>query len=137
MKQRLRLLIVESPNADLASLLYALDSQGFEITPAVVSTPKDMRITLDAQEWDLIICCQPVPDFPAVAALVLAKEVLPLVPFIIVSSETDLNLAVALVKLGAQDYVQKNELMRLGPVSDRRSPMPSPSESAKLRTNTS
>ena len=119
MKQRLRLLIVERSNADLAALLRALDSQGYQVASTVVAAPKDMRAALEAQTWDLIVCAQPIPDFPAVAALALAKEVLPLVPFIIVSGETDLKLAVALVKLGAQDYVQKSELMRLGTVIDR------------------
>ena len=119
MKQRLQLLIVESSNADLALLLHALDIQGFEVASIVVATPTAMRAALEAQEWDLIIGDQPAADFPAAAALAMAKEVRPLVPFIIVSSETDLNLAVALIKLGAQDYVQKSELMRLGPIIDR------------------
>jgi len=119
MKQRLRLLIVESSNADLASLLYALDSQGFRTTHTVVATAMDMRAALDTQEWDVIICGQPIAGFPAPAALAMAKELRPQVPFIIVSSETDLNLAVALIRLGAQDYVQKSELMRLGPIIDR------------------
>jgi diguanylate cyclase (GGDEF)-like protein/PAS domain S-box-containing protein len=119
MKQRLRLLIVESSNADLASLLHALDSQGFQSMHTVVTTATDMREALEVREWDLIVCGQPITGFPAPAALALAKDLRPLVPFIIVSSETDLNLAVALIKLGAQDYVQKSELMRLGPIIDR------------------
>lgn len=119
MKQRLRLLIVESSNADLASLLHALDSQGFQITSTVVTTAQDLRIALETQAWDTVICGQPMADLPAAAALAIAKEQRPLLPFIIVSGEADLNLAVALIKLGAQDYVQKSELMRLGPIIDR------------------
>ena len=46
MKQRLRLLIVESSNADLASLLHALDSQGFDVTLTVISTASVMRAAL-------------------------------------------------------------------------------------------
>lgn len=119
MKQRLRLLIVESSDADLAALLLALDSQGFHSSYTVVATPAAMRAALEAQDWDLIIGGQPIPDFPAPAALALAKDLRPLLPFIIVSCENDLNLAVALIKLGAQDYVQKSELARLGPIIDR------------------
>lgn len=119
MKQRLRLLIVESSNADLASLLHALDNQGFRTMHTVAASAPEMRVALETQEWDLIICGQPIAGFPAPAALALAKELRPRVPFIIVSSETDLNLAVALIRLGAQDYVQSSELMRLGPVIDR------------------
>jgi diguanylate cyclase (GGDEF)-like protein/PAS domain S-box-containing protein len=119
MKQQLRLLIVESSNADLAALLHALDGQGFEIALTVISAATVMRAALEAQEWDLILCGQPGPGFTVPAALAMAKEVRPEVPFIIVSGEGHLNLAVALIKLGAQDYVQKSELARLGPVIER------------------
>jgi diguanylate cyclase (GGDEF)-like protein/PAS domain S-box-containing protein len=119
MKQQLRLLIVESSNADLVTLLHALDSQGFDIALTVISTETLMRAALEAQEWDLILCCQPMVGFTVPSALALAKEVRPAVPFIIVSGETHLNLAVALIKLGAQDYLHKSELVRLGPVIDR------------------
>lgn len=119
MKQRLRLLIVENSKADLASLLQAIEDQGYRPTCAVVASAPELRDSLETQEWDMVICSQPIADFPAPAALAIAKEIRPLLPFIIVSSETDLNLAVAMIKLGAQDYVQKSELMRLGPVIDR------------------
>lgn len=119
MKQRLRLLIVENSKADLALLLQALEDQGYRHSCAVVASAPELRDRLGAQDWDLIICSQPIADFPVTAALAIAKEICPLLPFIIVSSEADLNLAVALVKLGAQDYVQKSELMRIGPVIDR------------------
>lgn len=119
MKQRLRLLIVENSDADRALLLRALDSQGYAVVSLAVATAMELRAALEEEQWDLIICGQPIADFPAAAALAIAKEVRPALPFIIVSSETDLNLAVALIKLGAQDYVQKSELVRLGAVIDR------------------
>lgn len=118
MKQPLRLLIVEYSKDDAELLLDSLRSQGYRAVPAVVDTPVNMRTALE-QEWDLIICDQSIPGFSAPAALAIAKELRPEVPFIIVSGEIDLDLAVALIKLGAQDYVQKNELIRLGPVIKR------------------
>ena len=119
MKQPLRLLIVEDSTDDAGLLLDSLRSQGYQAVPAVVDTPVNMRAALEGQEWDLIICDQSIPGFAAPAALAIAKELRPEVPFIIVSGEIDLELAVALIKLGAQDYVQKNELIRLGPVIKR------------------
>jgi diguanylate cyclase (GGDEF)-like protein/PAS domain S-box-containing protein len=119
MKKRLRLLIVERSSADKASLLLALENQGFRIEEVAVDTPARLRAALETQQWDLIICCQPIPDFPAASALAIAKEVHADVPFIIVSAENDLNLAVGLIKLGAQDYIRNNELVRLGPVIER------------------
>ena len=119
MKKRLRLLIVERSSADKASLLLALENQGFRIEEVAVDTPARLRAALETQQWDLIICCQPIPDFPAASALAIAKEVHADVPFIIVSAENDLNLAVGLIKLGAQDYMRNDELVRLGPVIER------------------
>lgn len=119
MKQSLRLLIVGDSTDDAELLLDSLRSQGYQAVPAVVDTPVNMRAALEEQEWDLIICDQSIPGFSAPAALAIAKELRPEVPFIIVSGEIDLDLAVALIKLGAQDYVQKSELIRLGPVIKR------------------
>jgi len=119
MKQRLRLLIVENSSAERAALLHALDDQGFQVTRTDVDTLPGLRAALEAQEWDLIICGQPVRDVSAAAALATAREIRPDVPFIIVSGDADLDMAVALIKLGAHDYVQKSELIRLGSVIER------------------
>ena len=62
--------------------------------------------------------CDRSPNL-APAALALAKVLCPDVPFIIVSGELDLNLAVSLMKGGAQDYIQKRELARLVPAIAR------------------
>jgi len=78
-----------------------------------------MRAALERREWDLITCDHYMPNFDAPAAMAIAKELRPDVPFIIVSGEIDLYLAVELIKLGAQDFVKKGELIRLGPVIER------------------
>jgi len=119
MNQPLRLLIVEDSADDKELLLHSLRSQGYQVMSATVDTPVTMRAALERQEWDLITCDHSMPNFDAPAALAIAKELRPDVPFIIVSGEIDLNLAVALIRLGAQDYVQKSELIRLGPVIER------------------
>jgi len=119
MKQPLQILIVDSPDAETAELLLALEAQGMRAAAQVVSVVADMRTVLEAQEWDAIVCCPPITGFPAAAALAIAREARREVPFIIVSDELDLNLAVALVKLGANDYVPKAELIRLAPVIER------------------
>src|SRR3989304_6823675 len=119
MNQPLRLLIVEDSADDKELLLHSLRSQGYQLMSETVDTAMTMRAALERQEWDLITCDHSMPNFGAPAALAIAKELRPEVPFIIVSGEIDLNLAVALIKLGAQDYVQKSELIRLGPVIER------------------
>jgi PAS domain S-box-containing protein len=119
MNSPLRVLIVEDSEADVDLLLRALRRGGYEVTSAVVDTPEAMRAALASQEWDVITSDHAMPHFSAPAALALAKERCPDVPFIIVSGEIDLNLAVSLMKGGAQDYIQKRELARLVPAIAR------------------
>src|ERR1700694_2572541 len=113
--QPLHLLIVDDSKIDADLLLRALRDGGFEVTYQVVDTSAAMRAALERQEWDVITSDHAMPQFSGPAALALAQELGPKVPFIIVSGEIDLNLAVSLIKGGAQDYVQKDELARLVP----------------------
>ena len=119
MNQPLRVLIVEDSEADVALLLRALRHGGYEAAYEVVDTPEAMRAALARQDWDVITSDHAMPHFSAPAALALAKAMCPDMPFIIVSGEIDLNLAVLLMKGGAQDYIQKRELARLVPAIAR------------------
>jgi PAS domain S-box-containing protein len=115
----LRLLIVEDSKSDIALLLLALRHGGFQVTYEAVVTQAAMRAALQHHEWDLITSDHGMPQFSGPAALALTLELCPDVPFIIVSGEIDINLAVSLIKAGALDYVQKTELVRLVPVVER------------------
>jgi formate hydrogenlyase transcriptional activator len=119
MNQPLRVLIVEDPKNDATLLLQALRHGGYEVVYAIVDTPTAMRAALERKEWDVIISDHTMPHFSAQAALALTKKLRPALPFIIVSIEIDLNLAVSLMKDGARDYIQKRELPRLVPAIRR------------------
>jgi diguanylate cyclase (GGDEF)-like protein/PAS domain S-box-containing protein len=119
MKPELHLLIVETSPADTANLLQALRVQGFAVTATTAGTPEAVRAALGATDCNVILCGFPVSGCPAAAALAIAKELRPDAPFIIISAQADLNLAVGLIKLGAHDYVKSQELIRLGPVIER------------------
>jgi len=115
MNHPLRLLMVEDSADDATLLLLALRQGGYEVAYEVVDTPYAMRAALEGQDWDLITSDHSMPHFSAPAALAVAKELRPGLPFIIVSGEIDLNLAVSLMKEGAHDFIQKGELSRLVP----------------------
>jgi diguanylate cyclase (GGDEF)-like protein/PAS domain S-box-containing protein len=119
MNQPLRVLIVEDSPDDVELLLHVLRHGGYEIAHEAVDTPVAMCAALERQDWDVITSDHAMPRFSAPEALALAKELRPNVPFIMVSGEIDLNLAVALMKEGAQDYIQKHELDRVVPAIDR------------------
>ena len=112
MNQPLRVLIVEDSEADVDLLLRALRRGGYEAASEVVETPEAMRAALARQDWDVITSDHAMPHFSAPAPWRWPRKCCPDVPFIIVSGEIDLNLAVSLMKGGAQDYIQK---ARIGP----------------------
>jgi PAS domain S-box-containing protein len=116
MNQLLRVLMVEDSEDDATLLLRVLRRNGYEVVYEIVDTPAAMRAALENQEWDVITSDHALPHFNAPEALKLAKKLRPDLPFIIVSGEIDLNLAVSLMKDGAQDYIQKSELPCLVPV---------------------
>jgi PAS domain S-box-containing protein len=116
----LRILVVDDSEEDVALLLHALHRAGYEpVRHTVVSTEADFRAALAREEWDVVTSDHAMPRFSAPAVLQLLREINPELPLIIVSGEIDLDLAVSLVKGGAQDYIPKRELSRLPAVIDR------------------
>ncbi len=110
MARTLRVLVVDDSADDAELLLQALRQGGCELVWAKVDTAETMRAALERQEWDVITSDHAMPRFSAPEALALAKELRPDLPFIIVSGEIDLDLAVSLLRAGAQDYIQKRNL---------------------------
>ncbi len=119
MNHPLRVLIVEDSEIDVQFLLRTLRKGGYDVAYKVVETAEAMRENLRNQTWDLITSDHSMPRFNAPGALALAKEYCPEAPFIIVSGEIDLNLAVSLMRGGAKDYIQKHEIARLFPAVER------------------
>jgi DNA-binding NtrC family response regulator len=97
MNQLLRILIVEDSEDDALLLLRVLRLGGYDVVYKIVDTPAAMRAALESQEWDVITSDHAMPRFGAPKALKLAKKLRPDLPFIIVSGEIDLNLAVSLM----------------------------------------
>ena len=119
MNQPLRILMVDDSEDDAGIILTALRKGGYEAFSELVDTADDMEAALKRQDWDVITSDHAMPRFNAPAALKLAQQLRPLVPFIIVSGEIDLNMAVSLMRNGAKDYITKQELPRLIPAIER------------------
>jgi PAS domain S-box-containing protein len=119
MDKELRILIIEDNPADAKLEEYALRKAGFAFTSRIVDTEETFRKAIDGFFPDIILSDYDLPTFDGLAALRIAKEKCPDVPFIIVSGKLGEEFAIEKLKEGAIDYVLKNNLKRLVPVINR------------------
>ncbi|MBI2848157.1 MAG: response regulator, partial [Chloroflexi bacterium] len=74
---------------------------------------------LDRDSWDIVICDFVMPRFSGLAALRLLQQKGLDLPCIIISGKAGEDIAVSAMKAGAQDFITKDNLSRLGPAIER------------------
>jgi two-component sensor histidine kinase len=119
MPEPLRLLHIEDSFTDAALTERSLTRAGYDVLSQRVVDACQMRAALSAQSWDLIIADYRLPGFDAPAALSILKASGLDIPFIVISGAMGEELAVAIMKAGAQDYLLKDDLARLAPAVER------------------
>jgi two-component sensor histidine kinase len=119
MNQPLRLLQVEDSASDAALTEGALTKAGYAVHSERVVNASQMRVALAKQSWDLIVADYSLPQFDAKSALSLLHESGHDIPFIVVSGALGEELAVSMMKAGAQDFLLKRNLARLAPAVER------------------
>jgi len=119
MIKKLSTLLVEDSQADAELVLRELQDGGFDPVYERVDTGPAMAAALDRRNWDIVISDYSMPRFAGDAALAMLKERGQDVPFIVVSGVMGEDVAVAMMKAGAHDYVMKNDLRRLAPAVER------------------
>lgn len=114
----LKILIVEDSEDDTLLIIDELRRNGYDPQPERVQTRQATEAAL-AKDWDCIIADYRLPSFSGLDALSMVRERDPDIPFIIVSGHISEDTAVEAMRSGAQDYVLKDHLARLGPAIDR------------------
>lgn len=117
--KHLKLIIVEDSEDDALLLSLELERGGYQVDYHRVETSEELRKTLQSDQWDLIISDHSLPEFSAPDALNVLKESGLDLPFIIVSSIIDQDIAVAAMKAGANDFIMKGNLARLIPLVEK------------------
>jgi PAS domain S-box-containing protein len=112
--ERLSVLIVEDSPSDAALMVRRLTEAGFDVEPAVVDDAGALRAALLTGPWDVILADFSLPGFDAREALEIVRQAGMDVPFIVVSGVIGDERAIELMRLGAKDYVLKDNLVRLG-----------------------
>jgi diguanylate cyclase (GGDEF)-like protein/PAS domain S-box-containing protein len=110
----LRVLNVEDRRLDAELLEHALENEGYSLHWQRVETEAEFLLALE-DEADIILADYSLPRFSGLRALELLKESDRDIPFILISGILGEDEAVEAMRLGADDYLLKDRILRLGP----------------------
>ena len=112
----LRVLCLEHSPLVTQRIQANLAAGGIDCGMVRVQTRAAFVAALEDGGFELILADYAVPAFDGLAAMEVAREVHPNVPFILLSDTLGEEAAVETIKSGATDYVLKNRMERLVPV---------------------
>ncbi|MET0291726.1 MAG: response regulator, partial [Steroidobacteraceae bacterium] len=115
----LSVLVVEDSELDAELTVRELKRAGFEFTHERVQDASAMRHALDTRHWDIILSDESMPGFDATRAIDVLHGTGKDIPLIVVSGTIGEEAAVRLMKAGAQDFILKDRIARLGPAVQR------------------
>jgi diguanylate cyclase (GGDEF)-like protein/PAS domain S-box-containing protein len=118
-KHPLKVLIIEDSEDDAKLALRALRVGGFDPTHRRVQTAADLKTALAQEPWDAVISDFQMPGFTGLEALRIFRSTGLDIPFIIVSGVIGEDVAVDAMRNGADDYLLKDRLSRLGEAMSR------------------
>lgn len=109
----LSILQVTDSATGAATVARALTSAGYEVHTRTVSSTDKLRDALTEQSWQLVIAHNQTDPLSPDKVLALLHLTAPDLPCIVVSEKIGLE-AVELLKMGAFDFVLKDDLSKLG-----------------------
>jgi len=119
MSEKLKVLILEDVPTDAELMIEELAEAGMTFVSKRVATKASFVNAIADFSPGIILSDYSLPSFDGLAALKIAREKCPDVPFIFVSGALGEEMAIDLLKKGATDYVLKNRLSRLEPAVSR------------------
>ncbi|EXJ14402.1 response regulator [Imhoffiella purpurea] len=115
----LRLLLVEDSEDDAILLLNALEEAGYAVDHTRVESAEALISALPSAAWQTVISDYRLPGFDGLRALEIVRRYTSDLPFIFVSGTVQDRIGVKAMQGGANDYILKDNLTRLGPVIRR------------------
>ncbi len=110
----IQVLFIEDSEIDVELALRSLEQGGFDVSWECVQVEEELKRALSSHRPQAILSDFSMPGFDGMEALRLAKEMAPGVPFIFVSGTIGEERAIEAIRLGATDYVLKDNMRRLG-----------------------
>jgi|GEM_PF-2515608 len=109
----LNVLLIEDRASDAELILHALRRSGLAPVGVRVDTEDDYLAALNPS-FDVILADYNLPQFDAPRALALLQASALDIPFIVVTGTIGDEMAVAVIRQGADDYLLKDRMSRLG-----------------------
>lgn len=105
--RKTNILLVEDNLPDAIFVREVLPTSDFSITSITSLSEADKLLD---QDWQLVILDLSLPDGSGLDSFLWMRDKAPNIPVIILSGLEDEDIALAAVKLGAQDFISKREL---------------------------
>lgn len=118
-QKEIRVLFAEDSMDDYELVVSIMKRSGLNVMSKRVETPDDFKLALESENWHMIISDNSLPKFNAKEALRITRKLRPHLPFIIVSGTIGEETAVEAMRMGADDYILKDNLARLIPAIKR------------------
>ena len=119
MTEQLRLLIVEDSEIDAQLLIHHLEKFGYAPVWDRVEDEAALLVALARQTWDIALCDYSMPRYNGMEALETIRATVPELPVLLVSGTIGEEVAVEAMRAGADDYLLKDRLTRLGAAVQR------------------
>ena len=115
----LRIILVEDSEPDAELILQTLLDSGMNFSVVTVESREKFEFELGHQLPNIILSDFFLPSFDGSAALEIAKQLAPGVPFIFVTGVLGEEIVIEMLRKGATDYILKTRLARLVPAMNR------------------
>lgn len=107
---KLKILLVEDSPHDVELTVLALEASGFKVDATLVHNHREAERELRASVFDVILCDYILPSSSGAEVLGIARELSPETPFIFLSGIFGEQQAVEMIRMGAVDYVLKQNI---------------------------
>jgi signal transduction histidine kinase len=111
MPNKLRIFVLEDSSEDVIFLKrFLIQGFGDVLLTHVTSIVEAEKYLGKSDDFDIILADLNLPDCSGLETFIKIHNLLPDVPVLVFSVETDLSIALACLEKGAQDYIVKREL---------------------------
>jgi len=119
--KKMKVLFIEDNEDDFLLITRRLRQDNLDIDAHRVDSSEALHKALCSQRWDVVVSDNNVPDrkVSIPSSLMATRKLNPNTPFIIVSGTIGEESAVNYMRLGANDYILKDNLGRLAPSIQR------------------